>query len=128
MDRQDVASTYRNSTIENAPPIKIVRLLYAGALRYLDRALAEEPGDPRSKFSDLVGRADRIVCELRLALDHGPDPEVGNRLEELYLFVENRLARAVLERECEHLREARTILAKLQEAWNAVERDGIPDA
>jgi flagellar protein FliS len=118
MNLQDVADLYRASSVENAPPIKIVRLLYAGAIRFLDQALLADPQDPRSPFVERVHRVDRIVSELRLALVPEHNPEVSARLEQLYLYVEGALARATLERSVEPLRDARPILERLADAWN----------
>ena len=70
MDPRAAADAYRSSSIENAPPIKIVRLLYQGALRFLDQAAREDPSDPTSGFLNLIGRADAIITELRLGFGH----------------------------------------------------------
>ena len=110
-----------NASIENAPPIKLVRMLYAGAIRFLEQAIELDPSDPRSEFIALCNRADEIVSELRLALDPEPNPDVAADLERLYLFVEQRLAQAMLHREHDPVIEARKVLETLLEAWNAVE-------
>ncbi len=117
MNLQDAAARYRTSSVEDAPPIKIVRLLYAGAIRFLDQALLVDARDPRSNFLDRVHRADRIVSELRVALVHEHNPEVSGNLERLYLYVESILARATLERSGKPLRDAKVILERLADAW-----------
>lgn len=117
MDARTVAQAYRTSTIENAPPVKIVRLLYEGALRHLDRAAAQE-GDLRTPaFTENLARADAIVSELRLALDHSHDAEVSKRLESLYLFAEDSIGVAMRTRQLEPIEHARGVLATLLEAW-----------
>jgi len=121
MDNNAAASAYKQNAIENAPPIKIVRMLYQGAIRFLDQACQQDPHDPKSKFNDLVHAADRIVSELRLALEFEMGEEVGENLERLYLFVESSLGQAMIKREIEPLRESRKILMTLLEAWNGVE-------
>lgn len=123
MDSKTAAEAYRQSTIENAPPIKIVRLLYEGAIRYLDRA--ETAGEAAGRdFTNWLHRADAIVIELRLALDHSHDAEVTRKLEDLYVFVEDEIAQAMRTRSIEHVRNARSVLATLLEAWAAVEVAG----
>ena len=121
MKHQDAADAYRRSAVENAPPVKIVRMLYAGALRFLDQALAEDAGDPGSQFIELVERVDRIVIELRLALDPSQGEEVAEKLNQLYLFVEDGLARAAAERSHAALHEVRPVLQTLADAWNRVD-------
>ena len=121
MTPDSAANAYREEALETAPPIKIVRLLYQGALRFLDRALAADAADPGSEFLALVSRADAVVCELRLSLDAERAPEVAVPLRELYLFIEAQLQRAMTERDPAPLRAARSVLATLYEAWAKVE-------
>ena len=121
MDNHAAANAYKQNAIENAPPIKIVRMLYQGAIRFIDQACEQDPEDPKSQFNDRVHAADRIVSELRLALDFEQGAEVGENLERLYLFAENCLAQAMIDRTAAPLAEARSVLTTLLEAWNEVE-------
>ncbi len=121
-NKQSAIDAYRTSSIENAPGIKIVRLLYDGALRFLDRALACGPEDPH--FGVWVMRADSIVLELRLSLRHEHAPEVMENLEELYFFCEERHAKAVQSNCAVSVQESRDVLATLLEAWKAIELEG----
>ena len=121
MDARDAASTYRESAFENAPPIKIVRLLYQGALRFLDQVEQVEAGGAGSRFAYFVMRADAVVTELRVALDKHPAPQIADNLEQLYLFVEERLRSAIREQSKVPLEEARAVLADLLQAWLHVE-------
>lgn len=127
MNPQSALDTYRRDSIENAPPLKLVRLLYQGALRFLDRAMACEAKDPRSQFVAWVARADAIVTELRVSLEKSHAPEVAVDLEQLYLFCESEMQRAMNQRDASSLPAVRKVLAQLLEAWTAVElgqRDG----
>lgn len=125
MDPRAAADAYRSSSIENAPPIKIVRLLYQGALRFLDQAAREDPSDPTSGFLNLIGRADAIITELRLAIDHSvAAPEVTQNLERLYLYCEDELGKVSVERSAERLPAVREVLATLLDAWQHVEVEG----
>ena len=56
MDSRTAAGAYREAAFENAPPIKIIRMLYSGALRYIDQALAEKTGGLGSRFADVYKR------------------------------------------------------------------------
>jgi len=122
MDPRTAADTYLQSSIENAPPIKIVRLLYEGALRFLEVANRQDPQDPASHFLLMLGRADAIISELRLAIDHSVDaPEITRNLELLYLFCEDELGRAGMERSSEPFPAVRQVLSTLLDAWRHVE-------
>lgn len=120
--KMTAAEAYLSSSVENAPPIKIVRLLYQGAIRFLGQAALEDCRDPRSKFIKLLSDADAIVAELRLSLDRSAgSPDVVENLESLYLFCEGEIQQAMLDRSAEPLGGAKAVLETLLEAWSKVE-------
>jgi flagellar protein FliS len=121
MSISDPTAAYRQAAIENAPPLKLVRMLYQGCLRFLGQASeAFEKGDlPR--FNDRVGRAESIVTELRCSLDTPAAPELCQELETLYLYVTARLIEAIADSNPERVEEARGILQTLLSAWNDLE-------
>jgi flagellar protein FliS len=123
MNPRSAAETYRRQSIENAPPVKVVQLLYAGALRFLDQALTSDPAVPASPFAESLARADEIVIELRLALDPSAAPELVASLQQLYFYAEERIAEALAKREHAPARVARDVLAKLQQGWASIEID-----
>jgi flagellar protein FliS len=123
MDNQAAAQAYREATFENAPPIKIIRMLYQGAIRFIDQAEREDHDDPKSRYHDLLFRVDSILTELRLALDHEQSPDVCENLKQLYLYSESRIAVARAEHDMSALDDVREILRTLLEAWDQVEVD-----
>lgn len=127
MEPSHAARAYKEDAVESAPPIKLVRMLLQAALRFIDRASGEDPKLPSSDFVECVTRADAIVAELRVSLDDSFDPELCGRLEQLYLFVEQRFLEALTEREAAPLADARSVLASLLETWSKVELDAAPD-
>ena len=98
MNSKSAANAYREAALENAPPLKVVHMLYQGALRFIDQAAQIDPEKEFEAFQEKINRADAIVSELRLSLDHEPAPELTDQLNALYLFVEDRLRTAFLER------------------------------
>jgi flagellar protein FliS len=123
MDPRSAASTYLQDAIENAPPVKVVHMLYQGTLRFLDRAAECDPKDPASEFTHWLTRADAIVCELRLALDQEAAPELSETLERLYIYVEQEVQTALTERELEPVENARNVIAKLYDGWKQLGND-----
>jgi flagellar protein FliS len=117
----DPTLLYKQSLLENAPPIKITRLLYEKALTHLERARRVDPRTDSRVFNESIGKADAIVVELRLSLDHTPAPDISGSLEKLYLFCEEQLMNAMAERSAEPLANAATVLSNLLGAWRAVE-------
>lgn len=123
MDARNAAHAYRQSSLENAPPVKIVRLLYEGAIRFLGRALGRPVTD--SERARWLGKADAIVKELRCSLEPGHDPSLAENLEQLYLFVEDRIAQARTSGEDVAIEEATSILETLLDGWRHVESGGL---
>jgi flagellar protein FliS len=109
------ADSYMAASVETAPPLKIVRMLYEGAIRFISRA--EDAGIETPEGSAWVGRADAIIKELRISLDPNRDAEVCEQLGGLYLFCEEELARAVQEKDEAGLTNACEILRILKDAW-----------
>lgn len=121
MDARSAADAYRTASIENAPPIKIIRLLYQGAIRFLDQAAAMDASDPKSDFVKRVANVDDIVVELRLAIDDNYKSDLTENLEGLYLYCESELLKASADRTTEPLANVRRVLEILLDAWQKVE-------
>ena len=115
MKKPTAADTYMAASVETAPPLKIVRMLYEGAIRFIARA--QDAGISNPEGSAWVGRADAIIKELRISLDSNRDAEVCEQLEGLYLFCEDELARAADEGSEDGLENAAEILGILKDAW-----------
>jgi flagellar biosynthetic protein FliS len=96
-------------------------MLYEGAIRFLMQAEEQDPSASGSRFAELVGRADDIVVELRLCLSSEQAPELSENLRRLYLFCEDELSRALVERDASPLPGVRSVLMTLLEAWREVE-------
>jgi len=115
MNHNDAAAAYRNATFDNAPPIKILHMLFEGAIRFLKHAREQPPGS--EEYRKYLRRADEIVTELRTSLDHEPSPELSANLENLYVFMTGELARAHVEGEVEAIDPCIGILETLLEGW-----------
>ena len=113
MKKHSPADAYMSASVETAPPLKIVRMLYEGALRFISRA--QDAGVGTTEGRAWVGRADAIIKELRISLDPNRDVEVCEQLEGLYMFCEEELARAVKEEDEAGLINACEILGILKE-------------
>jgi len=117
----DAARAYRESTFENAPPLKILRLLYQGALRFMGEARAIEEPERGPERVALLHRAQAVVAELRCTLEHVHAPELSGDLDKLYEFVESEIRRAMTERGPEPIDNGSRVLATLLEGWKNIE-------
>jgi flagellar protein FliS len=121
LDPRAAASAYRQATYEGAPPLKIVRLMYEGALRFLAQARGLDPARQSAEFADKLDRAAAVVEELRISLDPTHAPELARDLGALYLFVEERIQTARAQRSVEPLSAAERVLTTLLEGWAGIE-------
>lgn len=115
------AKAYQAAAIENAPPLKVVRMLYSGALRFIGHAKEAHAAGNLPEFNHFVGRAEAIVSELRGSLHRDVHGTLVDQLEGLYLFTFARMIDAVATSSIEPLDEAREILEVLLDAWNELE-------
>lgn len=115
MKTNSAAHMYKAASVETAPPLKIVRMLYEGALRFLKRA--DDAGFETPEGRAWIGRTDAIIKELRYSLDATRNPEVCEQLEGLYMFCEDELARALKDSDEGGMQNACEILAILKDAW-----------
>lgn len=115
------AAAYMASSVENAPPLKIVQLMYGGALRFLSQAQSIDPHADVREYHSALNKADAIVSELRFSLDDSHSKELCQQLESLYLFVESQIREAFLSQDPAHIEPAREVLARLGSAWNSIE-------
>jgi len=115
------AEAYKAARFENAPPLKLVQMLYEGALRFMDQAEAHHAAGEFARFGDRCMRAYAVVTELRLALDRNQAPELADNLAQLYLFAESELSRAVRSDSVEPLPPVRDVLLTLLDGWKKLE-------
>ena len=116
MKSTNAAAAYRTATFDNAPPIKILRMLFEGAIRFLKYAEDLEPGT--DDYRNQIRKTDKILGELRATLDHQPSPEIAANLENHYLFAQEELASAFLNGERERIGPVREVLETLLDGWN----------
>lgn len=115
---------YEENTVNTASPVKLVVLLYDGAIRFLklaERAFAE--GD-RVLARMHIGKAEKIILELLGSLNFEDGGEIAENLFALYRFVLRECARMSGENYEEVLPGVIRILSGLRDAWKELEAYG----
>jgi flagellar protein FliS len=115
------AEAYKAARFENAPPLKLVQMMYEGALRFIDQAEAHFSAGELVRFTERCMRAHAVVTELRLALDREQAPELADNLGQLYLFAETELSFAAAQATSAPLSGARRVLSTLLDGWKKLE-------
>lgn len=115
---------YEENAVTTASPLKLVVLLYDGAIRFFrlaERAFAE--GD--SVLARMhMAKAERIVLELLGSLNVEEGGEIAENLFALYRFILRECARTDEKNYAVTLPAILRILSGLREAWKELESRG----
>ena len=122
---QTVHAAYQTGQISSAGPLRIIILLYEGALRFSRQAL-DQFGDPASR-GQALGRAHRIISELMAALDHEHGNEIAENLDDLYGYMLDSLITANVSGDQKALQSVINVLNTLLPAWREIECQGQQD-
>ncbi len=116
-------AAYQNSqdlSVLSASPVQLVRMLYTGAITAVQTARENlQNGDIRGR-SKQITKACSIIEELTLSLDKERGGNVAKDLNELYVYMHQRLIQANIEQEMAPLVEVQKLLETLLEAWRQV--------
>lgn len=113
---------YRKATVDTSDNVRIVSLLFDGAVNFLKVARGKmERNDIAGKGIHL-GKVTAIVGELNNSLDMEQGGEIARNLRRLYDFVLDRLLKANLKNDMKSLDEAERVLELLRSGWKEMER------
>lgn len=108
---------YREVGVQTSSRGQLLVALYETAVRYARAgAVSIRNGDVVAKGRELQRVAD-IVTELTSTLDHKVAPELCQRLEQIYFYMQERLALANAMMDPEPAEEVARLLDLLREAW-----------
>jgi flagellar secretion chaperone FliS len=112
-------SQYRQQAATTASPAQLVMMLYDGALAEIaraERALSATPVDVEDAH-DCLSRAQAIVMELSLTLDHERGGQVAGHLASLYTYCSEQLITANVRKSPAELPSVRDVITGLRDAW-----------
>ena len=106
--------------ISTASPLRIVQLLYAGAVRKTFEAKGAIERKDYFKKSELISGVIAIVMELERTLDVDAAGALGQNLAALYVYIREGLMEANIQNDPEKLHEVATLLMTIKEGWDAI--------
>jgi flagellar secretion chaperone FliS len=112
-------NAYRNQAVESASPAQLVLMLYDGVLAAIatsTRALASDPRDIATAHRELT-RAQDIILELQLSLDHDRGGDIASSLEGIYGFCIDKLTQANVKKDTYPLSDVTRFITELRDAW-----------
>ena len=123
MTYAQAAATYQRNAILTASPEKLVKLLYEGAIKNLEKSrvgLADAKTARSQEVGQSLSRAMGILGELRASLDHAAGGQIAKDLDRLYEFSLDQLSQANLTRTPSGVNNALQVMRTLQEGWNGI--------
>jgi len=118
---------YQQTSITTSNPMKIVLMLYDGAIGFLkDSIEAINKKDVKSKIV-AINRAKDIITELNNSLKCEIGGELAVNLRRLYFFMDRHLFQANLNNNTKAIHEVIQLLSTLREAWqDAYNQTAVP--
>jgi flagellar protein FliS len=113
--------SYKKVATQTASPGQLVLMLFDGAIRFLEQALAGFAHDDPAEFNQVINnnvqRAQAIVDELNGSLDMNRGGELSQHLRSLYNYLDRRLDESNRSKTPDGIRECVVRLSTLRAAW-----------
>jgi flagellar protein FliS len=110
---------YLEAEVLSADPVKLVRLLYRGAIDAVRAARQHLASRDIGKRSLEINRAWAILQELTCSLDYAQGGDLTVKLARLYAYMQARLIDANVKQAAAPLEEVESLLITLSEGWQA---------
>lgn len=123
MTYAQAAATYQRNAILTASPEKLVKLLYEGAIKNLEKSkvgLADARLARSPEVGQSLSRAMGILGELRASLDHAAGGAIAKDLDRLYEYGLDQLSQANLTRTPTGVANALQMMRTLKEGWDGI--------
>ncbi len=108
---------YQDMKVHTASPAQIMIMLYDGAIRFSLQAKKKiEEKDYESK-GIFISKTQAIIDELMNSLDFNVLPELCGRVQQLYIYMNEKLTDANIKLNAESIDEVVNLLTTLRDAW-----------
>lgn len=112
-------SAYQENSVATQSQGRLIVMLYDGAVKFLNRAIAEIEKQDWAAKGHQINRAIAIIDELDGCLDMEAGGEIALNLRRLYDFMRRHLTEANAKRDPQRISEVIRILDDLNEGWKA---------
>lgn len=123
MTYAQAAATYQRNAVMTAAPEKLIKMLYEGAIKNLEKSRAGLAAESTSRSPEVglaLSKAMGIIGELRASLDHAAGGDISRQLDQLYEFVLDQLSQANLQRSADSVNAAIEVMRTLKEGWDGI--------
>ncbi len=114
---------YRETSIKTAGQGKLIVLLYDEAIKQIDRAISNLDSGTKKydRVNSAIIRAQEIITELSASLDFDKGKDIASNLFSLYVYFNQQLMAANLDKDSQPIKPVRNMLFELRSAWKQIE-------
>lgn len=126
MAYQNAYTAYQKTNVSTASQGRLVVLLYEGAIKQLSTALNYIEADGRvvpsniEKFGICIQKTQSIITELQVSLDMEKGGEIAKNLMSLYLYFNEELIDASINKNRKKIEFVLNMLSQLAESWRQI--------
>lgn len=106
--------------VTDADPHRLVLMLLEGALGKIAMVKGLMMRKEIAKKGEVIGQAIAIVGGLKSSLDKEAGGDIANNLDNIYDYIERRLAQANIDNDVSILEEVAQLLHEIKSAWDAI--------
>ncbi len=114
------ANVYKNNSINTASPAELTLMLYNGAIKFCNIAIAAIEEKDYTKANTNMQKAQRIIEELRVTLDFRY--EVAKDFDRVYDYIFRRLVEGNIKKDPEIIEDTLRHIRDMRDTWKEVMR------
>ena len=119
MNARNGYQVYREAQAQELDQAKLILMMFAGAIRFLDRAMELGDGNPL-EAGKYLSKTKKVILELISSLDMDNSGEMGAILFRAYQGLFLKLNTAHMRNDARRIAEVRGSLAELEDSWKQV--------
>lgn len=113
-------AAYANNKIMTASPAELTLMLYEGAIKFCNIAIAAIEAKDFNKAHQNIMKTERIIEEFQTTLDH--KYAVAKDFDKVYSYLMTRLREANVKKDADILEEVLRHLRTMRDTWKEVMR------
>lgn len=106
---------YQSNAINTATPEELTLMLYNGALKFCNQAMAALEHKDYMKTNRLIQKVEDIIREFQITLK--PEYEISEQLNALYDYIYRTLVKANINKDMALLNEATDLIRNMRDTW-----------
>lgn len=106
---------YRTNAINSATPEELTLMLYDGALKFCNQAMAAYEANDFMKFNRLIQRVEDIIREFQITLNR--KYEISEQFDMMYDYIYRCLVKSNISKNVEFLTEATDLIRSMRDTW-----------